>query len=280
MAPSTSALLTQWNWEPSVLIGLLLISVAYWYAVEPLRRRRNLGPPPNRLQVSCFALSVLVAFFALISPLDAISDKYLFSAHMVQHLLLASLWPPLVLLSLPEWLVRRFLKRSWRAAIVSFLSFPVLALLLFNVDIDLWHLPVLYDETLSNEQVHILEHLSFMAFGLLNWWPVLSPLPEQRLAYPMRVIYLFVNAMFMMVLGIVFTFSPTPFYAPYVHAPRLWGISALADQQFGGLIMWYPGNLPYAIALVVAFYRWFEGDNPTPSQISGTQSPTIGPPLP
>jgi cytochrome c oxidase assembly factor CtaG len=114
-----------------------------------------------------------------------------------------------------------------------------------------------------------------MAFGLINWWPVLSPIREQRLSYPLQVLYLFADGMFMMVLGIVFTFSPIVFYSPYLAAPRLWGISALTDQQLGGLIMWYPGNIPYAISLIAAFYKWFEGGE----EASPAQSPTIGPHL-
>jgi cytochrome c oxidase assembly factor CtaG len=127
--------------------------------------------------------------------------------------------------------------------------------------------------------VHILEHLTFMAFGLANFWPVLSPIREQRLPYPLQVLYLFADGMLMMVLGILFTFAPIVFYAPYAAAPRLWSISAVTDQQLGGLIMWYPGNLSYGVLLIVAFYRWFDGDELVRSEQPGivTQSPTIGP---
>jgi putative membrane protein len=108
---------------------------------------------------------------------------------------------------------------------------------------------------------------------------VLSPIQEQRLEYPLQLLYLFANGMFMMVLGILFTFAPDPFYSPYVAAPRLWSISASTDQQLGGLVMWYPGNVPYAVALVVAFYRWFDSGQASPEN-QGKQSPTIGPPRP
>ena len=154
-----------------------------------------------------------------------------------------------------------------------------MAIFLFFADIYAWHLPGLYDLTLSDENVHILEHLSFMALGVLNWWPVLSPLPEQRLSYPLQILYLFVNGMFMMVLGIVFTFSPIVFYSAYRTAPRLWGISASADQQLGGLIMWYPGNLPYAVLLCISFYRWFDAGESAAPEVQ-SQSPTIGRPTP
>ncbi len=247
----------------------------------PLRRRRALGPPVTRMQIVAFALSEAVAALALLSPLDTLGDDYLFSAHMVQHLLLASLWPVLLLLGLPGWLVRPIFRHAVAGPLLEFLTLPVVALTFFNIDLIFWHVPVLYDLTLRNELVHIVEHLSFMGFGLLNFWPVASPMREQRLAYPFQVLYLFADGMFMMVLGIVFTFAPIVFYAPYAAAPRLWSISALTDQQIGGLIMWYPGNIPYGVLLCLAFYRWFDGDGDVEPELPAVpaSSHTIGPPL-
>lgn len=267
-APSTGEILTQWSWEPSVVAGTVLLAVGYYYAAGPLRRRHNLGPPLTGGQITSFVLAELTLVFALLSPLDIIGDEYLFSAHMVQHLLLASVWPPLLLLALPAWMARPVFRIPVLGSLFSFAVMPVVALILFNANIYLWHLPGPYDLTLRSESVHILEHLTFMVFGLVNWWPVLSPIAEQRLSYPLQVLYLFVDGMLMMVLGIVFTFAPIVFYSPYAAAPRLWGISALSDQQVGGLIMWYPGNIPYGIALIVAFYKWFEGE-PDPSEETG-----------
>jgi putative membrane protein len=260
-APSTSALLTQWTWEPSVLLGIALLTAAYVYAAGPLSRRLGM-PQPARGQLIAFILAQIVLILSLLSPLDYIGDTYLFSAHMVQHLLLATVWPPLMIWSLPTWMARKVFGITFAGGMIAILTHPVVATIAFNLDIYLWHVPFLYDATLSNEYVHILEHLTFMFFGLCVWWPVLAPAPEQRLSYPMQSLYLFLNAMFMMVLGIVFTFAPDPFYAPYTRVPRLWGISASTDQQIGGLIMWYPGNLPYAALLVVRFYQWFDSADP------------------
>jgi len=281
VAPSTQALLTQWTWEPSVVIGLLLLTAAYFYVVGPYRRRHELGSPVSPKQVTYFVLSVVVLVVSLLSPIDYIGDRYLFSVHMVQHLLLAAVWPPLLLLSIPGWLVADLLRWKVGAALIRALTYPVIALAAFNLDVYLWHLPGLYDLTLRNEQVHILEHLSFMGFGLLNWWPVLCPLRSLRLSYPLQILYLFLDGMLMMVLGIVFTFSPIVFYAAYASVPQLWGIPPLADQANGGLIMWYPGNIPYALLLIVAFYRWFESGEPThrKTQTAVSPSSTVGPPV-
>lgn len=279
VAPSTQALLTEWRWEPSVLIGIALFTAAYLYLVGPVREKYHLGPAVTRAQVTYFVLSTAVLIVALLSPLDYIGDRYLFSAHMVQHLLLAAVWPPLLLLATPSWVARAIFQLPGHS-IAAFLVYPAFAILLFNVDIYIWHLPILYDQTLSSEGIHILEHLTFMALGVLNWWPVLSPEPSQRLSYPLQVLYLVLDGMLMMIPGIVFTFAPSSFYPPYEAAPRLWGLSSGADQQFGGLIMWYPGDLPYAVLLVVAFYRWFDEDTPQPIEATriSPPSPTIGPP--
>jgi putative membrane protein len=273
VAPSTSSLLTDWTWEPSVLIGLTVLLGAYGYKARIARRRHALGPPLTRSQSTAFVLSVGVLVLALLSPIDDISDTYLFSIHMVQHLLLASLWPPLMLAAIPGWMIAPVMRRPSAAALVSVCTAPVVAILIFNLDIYGWHLPPLYNLTLQNEEVHILEHLSFMLSGLIVWWPILSPLPEQRLSYPGQVLYLFASGMFMMVLGILFTFSPVVFYTAYNSAPHLWGMSRQTDQQIGGLIMWYPGNVPYAVVLVTAFYRWFDMGGP-PAEFQGDESIT------
>jgi putative membrane protein len=278
VAPSTQALLTEWSWEPSVLLGVLIAGSAYVYAIGPLRRRHGLPPPSDR-QIVSFILAEAILIIALLSPIDAIGDRYLFSAHMVQHLLLAALWPPLVLMALPDWMVRPLFTSRGLSVLTGFFTYPAIAIVLFNGDVYLWHLPGMYDATLSNEGVHILEHLTFMFFGLLNWWPVLSPLREQRLSYPLQILYLFLDGMFMMVLGILFTFAPVVFYPPYAAAPRLWGLSPLTDQQLGGLIMWYPGNLPYGVLLVVAFYRWFDGADASRQLSIARQNPTIDSPV-
>lgn len=265
MTPSTMDLLTQWSWQPTVLIGLALFTWGYGFLARRTRAGGSPGPLLARNQVVLFVAASLTLVLALLSPIDYIGDQYLFSMHMVQHLLLASVWPPLLLLATPAWMLRPLLQRRVVTAILGFLTYPATAIMAFTLDLYLWHIPALYDLTLQNEYIHVLEHLSFMFFGILNWWPVLSPLREQRLAYAFQVLYLFVDAMLMMAPAILFTFAPMPFYPPYVAAPRLWGISALSDQQVGGLIMWYPGNVPYVIGIISAFYKWFDTGNAAPT---------------
>jgi putative membrane protein len=256
---ATQILLTGWNFEPSVILGLLTVSGAYLYAIGPLRLRYGWGDAVPRARVAAFFIGIVVLGFALLSPLDVVGDRYLFSAHMVQHMLLTMAAPPLLLLGTPGWLLRPLLRRDPVLRIARFLTFPAIAFALFNADFWLWHLPSLFDLTLRNSAVHILEHLTFIATAVLAWFPILSPLPElPRLPRPAQLLYLFLSCQPMVVLGALLTFASQPLYAPYVAAPRLFGISAASDQQLGGLIMWIPGNFVYILAMSIVFFLWIE----------------------
>ncbi|HAG98440.1 MAG TPA: cytochrome c oxidase assembly protein [Ktedonobacter sp.] len=253
--------LTQWNWEPSILIGTVLIVGLYLYAVGPLRKKHHPGERINSGQVFSFLLGMFIMFLALVSPLDELGDSYLFSAHMVQHLCLTIVGPPLLLIGTPGWLVDPLLRKPVIFSIARALTFPAVAFFLFNFDFWLWHAPSLYNATLENQNIHILEHVTFIVFGVLNWWPIFSPsalLP--RLSIGGQVLYLFLSGMPTVALGAGLTFFP-PLYAPYLAAPRIWGLSPASDQQLGGLIMWVPGNIAYIFVVSILFIRWMQGQD-------------------
>ncbi|HEX6109933.1 MAG TPA: cytochrome c oxidase assembly protein [Ktedonobacteraceae bacterium] len=248
--------LTQWNLEPSILIGTALTTGLYLYAIGPLRKRQFPNEQIMTGQTIAFLSGVLIMFLALVSPLDELGDAYLFSAHMVQHLCLTILGPPLLLLGTPEWMVKPVLQNKVIFKVAKVLTYPVVAFVLYNADFWLWHAPPLYNATLENQTIHILEHLTFIVFGLLYWWPIFSPSKDlPRLPFGGQILYLFVSGMPSVLLGAGLTFSP-PLYAPYIAAPRIWGISAATDQQLGGLIMWVPVSIFYIVIMSVLFIRW------------------------
>ena len=249
--------LTQWDWEPTILIGTALILGLYLYAIGPFRERHGFESV-SRGKTLAFVLGVDIIFLALVSPLDKLGDKYLFSAHMVQHLLLTMVGPMLMVIGTPEWFLRPIVRNKGLFAIARFLTYPAVAFVLFNGDFFLWHAPALYDATLINSTLHIFEHLTFIVFGLLFWWPLLSPSKDlPRLSIGGQVLYLFFGGMPSVLLGAGLTFAP-PLYTPYIAAPRVWGISAATDQQLGGLIMWIPVNISYIIVMSVLFLRWMQ----------------------
>lgn len=251
--------LTEWNPAPSLYIGVALLIAAYLYAVGPLRRKYHLADFVKRSQVILFVVGMLVMFLALASPLDELGDEYLFSAHMVQHLLITLVAPPLLLLGTPGWLLQLLLRNRTLLLIGKVLTHPFVAFFLFNVDFGLWHAPLLYNATLANENLHIFEHLLFIVTATLYWWPVLSPVKElPRLSLGGQVLYLFLSGMPSVALGAGLTFMQ-PLYAPYIQQPiRAWGLSPATDQQLGGLIMWVPVNIIFIIVVSALFIHWMQ----------------------
>ena len=250
--------LTQWNWEPSILIGTVLITGLYLYAVGPLRKRYYPEEPVKNGQTVSFLLGMFLMFLALVSPLDELGDSYLFSAHMVQHLVLTVVGPPLLVIGTPGWSIKPLVRNKLAFRVAKALTYPAVAFVLYNADFWLWHAPPLYNATLENQNIHILEHLTFIVFGILNWWPVFSQSKDlPRLSIGGQVLYLFLSGMPSVLLGAGLTFSP-PLYAPYIAAPRVWGISAATDQQLGGLIMWVPVSISYIVVMSVLFIRWMQ----------------------
>jgi len=242
-----------WSIHPSTVAGLATLAALY------LWRGRH-APPGETLsgprKISFFA-ALFVIFASLNGPLHDLSDDYLFSAHMVQHLLLTLAMPPLLLAGIPGWMLRPILRNSTIAAIARKLTKAVMCFAIFNVVIAAWHLPVLYNSAMANHNIHILEHLMFMAAAVLMWWPLLSPLPElPRLAYPGQMLYSFLMSLPMSIIAVYITMADRILYPAYSAAPRVSPLSPMDDQLLGGLIMWVPGGLIFAIIMTVVFFRW------------------------
>jgi putative membrane protein len=248
---------THFDVHPSVLIGCVLFGGLYLAGVGPWRRKYGWAERVDRRQVACFLSGVFVLFFALNGPIHELSDYYLFSAHMVQHLLLTLIMPPLLLVGTPAWLLRPLLRRPALAATMKLVTGPLVAFAIYNLVFSAWHLPQFYNTALEHHNVHIVQHLMFIAAAVLMWWPVVEPLPElQRLTNPLRILYLFALGIPMSVVSAMITLSENVMYPWYADAPRVFALSALEDQQMGGLIMWVPGMMVFWIAVTVVFFRW------------------------
>lgn len=251
--------LTEWNWQPSIIGGTLLILALYIYAIGPFREKFFPAEEFSLSKAVAFQFGVLLMFLSLFSALDKLGDTYLFSAHMLQHLILTLVGPPLMLLGTPGWLIPPLLRNRVVLNIGKVLTHPAVAFTLFNADLWFWHAPLLYDATLFNDNLHILEHLTFIISGLIFWWPLFSPVKEglPRLSTGGQILYLFFGSMPMVLLGAGLTFAP-PLYAPYINAPRVWGLSPATDQQLGGLLMWVPVSLYIIVIMSILFIRWMQ----------------------
>ena len=252
------SLWTHWHAHPDALIGLAMFQGAYLLGIGPLRERYRLADDVNPRQVATFTAGVMVIFFSLVSPLHELSDSYLFSAHMVQHVLLTLIAPPLLILGTPDWLLRPLLRPNWAFRLARLGTHPVIAFGFFNIVFSLWHIPALYNLSVTNHGVHIGEHLLFMGAAVLMWWPIAGTLPEiPRLSYPATMAYMFLLSIAQIIVFAPITFSREPLYEWYVNAPRLWDISPVLDQQLGAIFMKMGGGVLFLTLIIIAFFRWY-----------------------
>jgi putative membrane protein len=243
-----------WSWYPSVVIGFSLWTVLYIWA--------NRGKQTPFLQQIAFHIGTLTGLLALISPLDELGDEYLFSAHMVQHLLLMFVVAPMWLIGTPGWLLNNIVPTRIDKHVNRLLN-PLLSFLVFVGVLWIWHVPSIYDMALESEAIHVFEHICFIGAALIGWWPVARARTARfpKLAPPMRIIYLFLLAVPCTALAAILTFSTNPLYPFYELAPHTFGMSALQDQHLGGLLMWLPTHLILLLALGITFAKWFAEEN-------------------
>ncbi|HEX2289412.1 MAG TPA: cytochrome c oxidase assembly protein, partial [Pseudonocardiaceae bacterium] len=191
-----------WSLHPSVLIGTGLLGALYFWGIGPLRRRRALGPPAAPWQVASFCAGLLVLLLSLNGPMHDLSDYYLFSAHMLQHLLLTLVLPPLLIAGTPGWLLRPLLRYPAVRTVGRVLTRPVVAATLYSVTIAVWHLAPHYDLMMRSHDVHVVTHLMFMVTATLMWWPVMSQVPELPALPPgLGMLYLFLVGIPMQLVG-------------------------------------------------------------------------------
>jgi putative membrane protein len=262
MNPGVLEILTWWSWEPSIAFCLVL---AVGFYAGGWRRLRARGVVPFAAWRGwCYGGGILVLVLALFSPIATL-DGVLFSAHMVQHLLLVQVAVPLLWLGAPLlpilWafplprrraLGRLFIHGHPVQRVFHGLTKPVVAATLHLGALAFWHVPRFYDAAQGQTLVHGLEHATFIGTALLYWWPVIHPSGgRRRLGYGAAILYLVPLLLLENLIGALLTFADRSLYATYRDGPELWGFSPLADQQLAGLIMWVPGGLLLLVPIFV-----------------------------
>lgn len=257
-----------WNSEP--WLWSLMLGSAGLYACGLARLWREAGPGRGiqPVRAAAFALGWLALAAALLSPLDTWSAR-LFSVHMVQHELLMLVAAPLLAVARPlgafVWaLPRRWRRPAWRCVheggiqrSVRALSQPLTAWAVHAAALWVWHVPALFQRALASEPVHIAQHLSFFVTALLFWWALLRP-GMQRDGYGLSTLYVLTTAMHTGALGALLTFAQTPWYPAYAASAQELGMTALEDQQLGGLIMWVPAGFVYLGIALMLFGAWLQ----------------------
>jgi cytochrome c oxidase assembly factor CtaG len=218
-------------------------------------------------KTAIFGAGVLLMLLTLIGPLDFLGDNYLFSTHMMEHILLYLAVPPLLLLGLPPAPVRSLLSIEIAAKAERFLRRPTIACLAAVGVMWLWHLPVLYNAALNHQGIHAVEHLSLLLTGTIFFWPIFTPLQSHRLSPVVGAIYIFAAMSANMILGILLTYSPLGYYPTYMRSSdgtgllrfirTVWKLDPQSDLNLGGMIMWIIGGLLYFTSLLAVISRLY-----------------------
>ncbi len=211
--------------------------------------------------MTAFAAGVATIWLASDWPVHDLAEHYLYSVHMVQHLLFTLVVALLLLIGTPAWMARHLVGGRTLLRVTRSLSRPVTGLIQFNVVLVLSHWPLVVEATVRHHPLHFVAHAVLLGSAVLMWMPVVSPLPEiPRIKPPAQMLYLFLQTIVPTVPASFLTFNDRPLYRIYATFPRLWGISALTDQQTAGLIMKIVGGLFLWLVIGVIFFRWYASE--------------------
>lgn len=249
--------LLQWEPHPDAWLLIVVLLGGYLYALSAWGPRFAPGRPAatTRQRLSFYA-GIATIWLAADWPVKPLAEA-LFSAHMAQHLVFSLISAPLILLGMPGWLLRRLLSPAPVARIWAVLTRPVVALVIFNGWIVLYHWPQVVNLSVTNDGFHLLAHVGWMVASLIMWWPVLSPLPElPHLSTPARMVYLFGQSIVPTVPASFLTFGHSLLYRTYAQAPAALGIDPITDQQVAGLLMKIGGGFFIWGVIGVMFFRW------------------------
>ena len=243
---------TAWRWNSTLLLFSALAFAGYFLAFRRRGRPAYLGA------------ALVIFLFAFISPVNALADGYLFSAHMVQHILVVLIVPALLLLSLPRSfsLPRR----------LTVFTHPLIGWVAGVGAMWFWHAPALCNAATTSRTVAAIQTTSLLLMGSMFWWQVLAPRAMERLSPGVGIVYLFTACTACSILGIILTFAPVSICSVYQHpVDHLgmlgtirgnWGLTSDRDQQIGGLLMWVPMCLIYLTAILAQLARWHSDSTP------------------
>ena len=292
MDPILRAVLLSWNWRLDVIIILLVLgglySVGWWRLRKRTRRARRKRRSASRHELAArwrlvsYISGLLFVALALLSPIDALGQQ-LFFMHMIQHLLLIMIAPPLLLIANPMPFILWGLPAKWRLKSGHGIAHLLhregsirhglrvatgagVVWLVWTIAVIGWHDPTMYNAALRSEFVHDLEHLTFFAASMIFWWIVTGAGPHihKQFGHIGRIVFVLAAVPPNMALGLVLAFAGTVIYSYYEAVPRLWGIDPVTDQRIGGVIMWIPGSMMFIIAALVLIAQMLQEEDAKP----------------
>lgn len=260
-AGSADLLESPWRFQahPEVWILVLFVVGAWWYAIRYIAPHtpevRAGAPVVTRRQGWLFAVAVAMLWLSSDWPIHDISEEYLYSVHMFQHMALSYFLPLVAILSTPPWLFRAVLGSPRAGRVIRWLAKPVIAGFVFNVVIIVTHIPAMVNQSVSNPLLHYSLHVAVVLSSLLMWIPIAAPDQTMRIGYGGRMVYLFLMSVIPTVPAAWLTFAEGAVYKHYDIAVRVWGLSVTTDQQLAGAIMKVGGSI-FLWSIIV--YLWFK----------------------
>lgn len=253
----------RWEIDPFLIGSLLTAVVCYALATTLLRPYIAAEATFSRKHALLFYSAIIAIFLTEASPLHNLADDYLFSAHMFQHLALSYIIAPMLIASVPVWLLDAIFANRYSLPLSRFLYHPVVAGTVFTLLFSLWHFPVFYEAALRNATLHHFEHVVFLIISIMMWFPAMSRSQKlPAMPYLSQAAYFFFLPIAQLAVFSLITYASTPIYQAYVNAPRAWGIAALNDQSWAGVIMKLGSMFAFGVALVQVFLRWYKEENP------------------
>lgn len=250
-----------WHNEPFLIGGLILLAWSYAVFTGPLRHWFGPGLAYPKREARFFYASLVLFYLAVGSPLDQAGERFLFSAHMVQHDILIFPSALMFVLGLPVWLADSIARRPALTRIGYLVTRPLACGLIYSVLFSVWHVPALYDWALQDKVVHIIEHVMFFASGMLFWWPLVSPTTIWPAAgRGGQMLYIFFVTLAATPVFAFIVFANTVIYPTYEFAPRITSLTPMDDQILGGIIMKIGSMGVALIAFTWSFLRWFRED--------------------
>jgi len=264
IAEAANPLLSPWRFQahPEIWLLIVFLIVAYTYAVKVIGPQAGVPKDQilSRKNLMAFIGGIGLVWFSTDWPMHDISEEYLYSVHMFQHMVLAYFVPPLVLLAIPEWLFRAVIGEGKAYRFVRFLSKPIIAGLLFNVVVMITHIPGLVNRSAESSPLHYAMHILVVTTALCMWSPICSPAKEFHIGYAGKTIYLFLMSVVPTVPAAWLTFAEDSVYKHYDIPIRVWGLSVETDQQLAGAVMKTGGSIfLWAIVIFIFFKRLAKG---------------------
>jgi putative membrane protein len=245
-------------WHPHPDVWLLLggLWAAYLIAV----RRHRVTPAEakdRRRRATLFSIGMACLWFGADWPVHDLAEGYLYSVHMVQHMVFTLVAAPLLIAGTPAWMWRAVLSPRPVFVTFRFLTRPVVALIVFNGLLLFTHWPEVVEASVGSELTHFTLHVLLFGSAIVVWWPVMSPVVElPALTPPAQMMYLFAQSLAPTIPASFLTFGHSLLYPVYGTFPRIWGISALNDQLIAGLLMKIVGGLILWAFIATIFFRW------------------------